>query len=86
MIEQAVEDLTPFVGTRPACRALGVTPATMYRRRRPPQCKPSKPRPKPARTLSPVEREAVLEVLHSERFVACSPAQVLVLGLPSIIA
>ncbi|MFQ5521670.1 MAG: IS3 family transposase [Candidatus Methylomirabilia bacterium] len=77
MIEQAVEDLTPLVGTRPACRALGVAPATIYRRRRPPpRPQPSKPRPKPARALSPTERQEVLEVLHSERFVDCSPAQV----------
>ncbi len=35
MIEQAVQELTPIVGTRPACRALGAAPATIYRRRRP---------------------------------------------------
>ena len=76
MMEQAVEELTPLVGTRPACRALGVAPATQYRRRRPPATKPAAPRPKPARALSVPEREAVLEVLHSTRFVDCSPAQV----------
>ena len=75
MIEAAVEDLTPLVGTRPACRAMGVAPATIYRWRRPPERQASKPRPKPPRALSPSEREAVLEVLHSERFVDCSPAQ-----------
>jgi hypothetical protein len=37
MIEQTVEELTPIIGTRPACRALGVAPATIYRRRRPPE-------------------------------------------------
>ena len=76
MIEQTVEELTPLVGTYPACRALGVAPATMYRRRRPPAPRPKKPRPKPARALSTGEREAVLEVLHSERFIDCSPAAV----------
>jgi putative transposase len=76
MIEQAVEELTPLVGTRPACRALGVAPATIYRRRRPPEPKPGKPRPQPARALSPSEREEVLEVLRSARFVDSSPAQV----------
>ncbi|MDA2912331.1 IS3 family transposase, partial [Nitrospiraceae bacterium AH_259_D15_M11_P09] len=70
MMEQAVEELTPIVGTRPACRAFGVAPATMYRRRRPPQPpKPSKPRVPSARALSPTERQAVIEELHSERFV-----------------
>jgi putative transposase len=76
MICETVDELTPIVGTRPACRALGAAPATIYRRRRPPQPKPSRPRPTPARALSEPERDAVLELLHSERFVDCSPAQV----------
>jgi putative transposase len=76
MIERTVEELTPIIGTRPACRALGAAPATIYRRRRPPEPRPPKPRPTPARALSEPEREAVLEVLHSERFVDTSPAEV----------
>ena len=76
MIEQTVQELTPLVGTRPACRALGAAPATIYRRRRPPEPRQHRPRPVPARALSEPEREAVLDVLHSERFVDCSPAQV----------
>jgi len=76
MIEQTVEELTPVIGTRPACRALGVSQATIYRRRRPCEPRPSRPRPAPARSLSDAEREAVLELLHSERFVDASPAQV----------
>ena len=76
MIEQTVEDLTPVIGTRPACRALGVAPATIYRRRRPPEPRPTRPRALPARALSETERAAVLAELHSERFADCSPAQV----------
>ncbi len=76
MIEQTVEELTPVIGTRAACRALGASHATIYRRRRPPARRPSRPRPAPARALSEPEREAVLGELHSERFVDCSPAQV----------
>lgn len=76
MIEQVVEELTPLVGTRPACRALGVAPATIYRRRRPPEAPPKKPHPKPARALAAEERQVVLATLHSERFVDCSPDQV----------
>jgi len=76
MIEQTVEELTPIVGTRPACRALGASHATIYRRRRPPAPPPRRPRPAPARALSDRERTAVLAELHSERFVDCSPAQV----------
>lgn len=75
-MEQAVEELTPIVGTRPACRALGVAPATIYRRRKPPRARPGKPRRPPVRALSSQQRQEVLDVLHSERFVDCSPAQV----------
>ena len=76
MIEQTVEELTPLIGTRPACRALGAAPATIYRRRRPPEPKPARPRPAPARSLTDREREAVLAELRSERFCDSSPAQV----------
>ena len=76
MICDTVEELSPIVGTRPACRVLGASPATIYRRRRPPEPRPSRPRPTPARALSVAEREAVLAELHSERFVDSSPAQV----------
>ena len=76
MIETTVEELAPIVGTRPACRALGASPATIYRRRRPPAPGPKKPRPRPARALGEAERVAVLEALRSERFVDASPAAV----------
>ena len=76
MIEQTVQDLTTIIGTRPACRALGAAPATIYRRRRPPAPRPPRPRPAPARALSEPERAAVLAELHSERFVDCAPAAV----------
>ena len=35
MIAATVEELTPIIGTRPACRALVSSVATIYRRRRP---------------------------------------------------
>ncbi len=76
MIEQTVQELTPIVGTRPACRALGAASATIYRRRRPPEPRPTRPRAVPARALSEPERDAVLAELHSARFIDCSPAQV----------
>jgi putative transposase len=76
MICDTVEELTPIIGTRPACRALGASVATVYRRRRPPEPRPPRPRPAPDRALTTAERERVLEVLHSERFVDSSPAQV----------
>jgi len=76
MIEAAVEELAPHVGLRPACRALGAAPATIYRRRRPPGRKPARPREAPARALSAAERALVLTELRSERFVDASPAAV----------
>lgn len=64
------------VGIAPACRALGVSRATYYRRR--PSSAPAaqQPRPTPPRALKPEERATVLEVLDSERFVDSSPAEV----------
>ena len=76
MIEQTVWELEPVIGVRPACRALGAAPATIYRRRRPPEPRAPRPRPAPARALGVTERQALLEVLHSERFVDCAPATV----------
>ena len=37
MIERTVEELTPIIGTRPACRAVGASVGDAYRRRRPPE-------------------------------------------------
>jgi putative transposase len=76
MMEAAVDELMPLLGTRPACRVLGASPATIYRRRRPPEPRPPRERPVPERALSGAEREAVLQELRSERFVDASPAQV----------
>ena len=64
------------IGTRPACRALGASPATIYRRRRPPAPRPPRPRPAPARALSEAERERCWPSCTRERFVDSSPAQV----------
>jgi putative transposase len=75
MIAATVEELTPLIGTRPACRALGASVATIYRHRRPPEPRTPKPRPTPARALSEPERQQVLDVLHSERFVDTSPEE-----------
>jgi putative transposase len=75
MIAATVEELTPLIGTRPACRALGASPATIYRRRRPPDPRPVRPRATPARALSGLERQQVLDALHGERFVDISPEE-----------
>jgi len=71
----AVETLAPVVGTAPACEALTINRASLYRRRHRPITVPRR-RPTPPRALSPVERQTVRDVLHSERFVDKAPAQV----------
>ena len=72
----AAEELAAGIGyTAPACDALGVPRASLYRRRRP-GIRRTRPRPKPHRSLLPAEREQVLAVLRSPRFVDKSPAQV----------
>src|SRR5205823_12601204 len=62
-------------GTRRACRALGASVASIYRRRRPPEPRTPRRRPTPERALTEPERQQVLEVLHSERFVDVSPEE-----------
>jgi putative transposase len=76
MIDQAIGDIEPLIGTLPACRALGASRAGVYRRRRPPRRREHRLRPAPARALSEPERARVLEALHSPRFVDSSPAEV----------
>ncbi|KKK53560.1 hypothetical protein LCGC14_3093560, partial [marine sediment metagenome] len=68
--------MAPSVGARAACAALGLSRATWYRWRRPQRVAPGKPRPTPARALSPAERQRLLDLLHSERFLDCAPAAV----------
>lgn len=76
MIEHAVGEIEQLVGILPACRALGTSRASVYRWRTPPALRPPRPRPRSPRALSERERDAVLERLHEERFVDCSPAHV----------
>ena len=71
----AATSLAQHVGVAPACRALGVARATLYRRHRPAPGR-QQPRKTPARALDAAEREQVLEVLACERFVDRSPAEV----------
>ena len=71
MICETVEELTPIIGTRPACRAVGASVASVYRRRTPPEPRPPRPRPTPARALSEPEQEAVLEKRLCDRVLSC---------------
>ena len=69
----AVHEATPTLGAAPACRALDLPRASLYRGRRPAVV--ARPRPAPPRALQLVERHAVLDLLHT-RFIDQAPAQV----------
>lgn len=72
----AIAELTPEVGIKAACIALGLPRATYYRRQAPPEpARAVVPRASP-RALSEEERQAVLDQLHSDRFVDRAPAEV----------
>jgi putative transposase len=79
--DEAIALLAPRIGTRAACAASGVPQATWYRRHRvsaPPQkpaLVPHAKRPQP-RALAAAERQAILDMLHSERFTDTAPAEV----------
>ncbi len=73
----ATEELATDVGTAAACRAMGLSRATVYRQRSrlstssEERCKRRQPR-----ALLDGERQEVLDVLHSKRFVDKAPAVV----------
>lgn len=71
----AAIDLAKQVGARPACEGLGIPRASFYRHIAPLHG-PRPKRPKPSRSLSAGEREAVLAHLHSERFQDQAPVEV----------
>jgi putative transposase len=76
VINDAVRELTPLVGTKAACALVGRARATHYR-----ACRPDPRRPRPARAapvnkLTDDERAQVLDVLRHPQFVDKAPAQV----------
>ena len=81
MTDAAVAQLAPQIGLRAACTAVGAAQAGYYRRHR---TSPAPPRPTPIphrdrsqpRALTGHEQQAILDVLHSQRFVDAAPAHV----------
>ena len=71
----AATSLAAQVGVAPACRALGLARATFYRRQRPTPGS-RQPHQTPARALDRTERERVLDMLASPRFLDRSPGEV----------
>lgn len=70
----ACQELSRDVGTVAACKSLEIARPTYYRRLGTGDRQPS-PRPAPPRTLSVAERQDVLDVLHSDRFVDKAPTE-----------
>jgi putative transposase len=75
---RALNVLTSDIGLAPACAALGINRAGIYRanavrRRLLSPLRPANPRPRAPLALSPLERQAMLEILCSERFADCAP-------------
>jgi putative transposase len=69
-------ELAATVGMGRAADAFGVPRASLYRVRRPRPVTTPGPRPAPPRALTTAERQGVLAVLHSERFVDLAPKAV----------
>jgi putative transposase len=78
VIDQAIGELVPIVGTRAACAAVGRPRATHYRHHRhsPPPSRPARVRAPQPRALSEVERKEVLGMLHDPEHVDEAPATV----------
>lgn len=66
----------PVIPFKPACEVLGIPRATARRHLAPPMFGPRRRRPPSPRKLATSEEQAVLEVLHSERFQDQAPRQV----------
>jgi len=78
-LTEAVVALVSASGmTAAACIALGVSRASVQRRRARliAPAAVSRPRPKPARALTVPQRQAVLDLLHAPRFADQAPAEV----------
>jgi len=81
MTDKAIAELAPRIGVRQACEALGAAQAGYYRRHRqsaaPERAVPTPHRERPQpRALTALERQVILDILHSERFVDLAPAEV----------
>jgi putative transposase len=78
-LTEAVAVMAPVSGmTAAVCVALGVSRATVERRRsRSPAPPPvARPRPAQARALTTPQRQAVLDLLHATRFADQAPAEI----------
>lgn len=71
----AIDEVGPALPAAPLCRSLGVARASLYRHRRPERPRVPRARMAHPRALEPAARQAILDVLHSPRFVDRSPTE-----------
>ena len=76
MISDHLDRLVEVTSTSEACRLLGASRATLYRRRRPPVTRPMAVRREPVNKLTEAERQQILVVLRSDAYCDLAPAQV----------
>jgi putative transposase len=78
MIDEAIDQMAPLVGTNAALHAVGVDRATWYRRHRksPMPVRPERITTPQPRALSAVERKQIKALLESDEFVDEAPATV----------
>jgi putative transposase len=76
MIDEAIGQLTPIVGTTAALASVGADRATWYRhhRKSPARVRPERVATPQPRALTPVERKEVKRTLESDEFVDEAPA------------
>ena len=72
----AINAVTTTGETSALCHSVGLSRASFYRREPARPAMAALPRAPSPRALAPVERQAILDTLHSERFVDQSPAEV----------
>jgi putative transposase len=72
----ACQELSTEVGTAAACKSLDIARPTFYRRLGARIEETPVPRPAPPRALNALERQEVLDVLHTDRFVDKAPTEV----------
>jgi putative transposase len=75
VLDAGVEELTPIVGRRKACKVLGRARASHHRAKKPPLHGPPAPRHS-HRALSSSEADAIVDTLNDERFCEKAPAQI----------
>ena len=75
---EAAQILSSEIGIKPACESLDVSRAGFYRMQAQLNAPPVEPnkRPSPPRALSSDERQRVLDILHTDRFVDKAPYEV----------